>query len=173
MIHLVCSAGIQTHDLFLAHRSSLILTTTYNRVSDLRFTTILQQINVQHFHRVSRAACLGVFSNPNDSIFINGPFPASFFFIFVFSLQLTVNKCLLPMLKFELQALPHDSIFLIYYFNAFDVTHTHYHYYYIKSSKFFIITPLIFLSRTSQRFQNYAKQTLAKVLHIKWVCVCV
>ena len=104
MIHLVCSAGIQTHDLFLAHRSSLILTTTYNRVSDLTFTTILQQINVQYFHRVSRAACLGVFSNPNDSIFINGPFPASFFFIFVFSLQLTVNKCLLPMLEFELQA---------------------------------------------------------------------
>ena len=27
--------------------------------------------------------------------FLNGPFPASFFFIFVFSIQLTVNKCLI------------------------------------------------------------------------------
>ena len=25
--------------------------------------------------------------------FKNGPFPASFFFVFVFSIQLTVNKC--------------------------------------------------------------------------------
>ena len=28
-----------------------------------------------------------------DNGFLNGPFPGSFFFIFVFSIQLTVNKC--------------------------------------------------------------------------------
>ena len=27
------------------------------------------------------------------NVFLNGPFPAPFFFIFVFSIQLTVNKC--------------------------------------------------------------------------------
>ena len=41
----------------------------------------------------------------NAIIFLNGPFPASFSFIFVFSIQLTVNKCsiykFLPMIGFE------------------------------------------------------------------------
>ena len=46
----------------------------------------------------------------NESIYIlfkNGPFPATFFFIFIFSIQLTVNKCsiykFLPMTGFELR----------------------------------------------------------------------
>ena len=46
----------------------------------------------------------------NESIYIlfkNGPFPATFFFIFIFSIQLTVNKCsiykFLPMTGFKLQ----------------------------------------------------------------------
>ena len=31
--------------------------------------------------------------NLSLSLFLNGPFAASFFFIFIFSIQLTVNKC--------------------------------------------------------------------------------
>ena len=44
--------------------------------------------------------------------FFNGSFSASFFFIFVFSMQLTVNKCsiaILPMTGFEPQTSGFES----------------------------------------------------------------
>ena len=50
---------------------------------------ILQALNVTKADDCTELLC----GCPIKSHFLNGPFPASFFFIFVFSTLLTVNKC--------------------------------------------------------------------------------
>ena len=93
----------QLRQLGLAHPRPLFV--DFGSFSNKQTMQFLQQMNVNKFRLVSvngiqnhnqsnttlhdHGSCLFVWSS--CLVFINGPFPASFFFIFVFSIQLTIN----------------------------------------------------------------------------------